>query len=441
MFVFLPADSFLIQKSIIELVFTSVENSQWTKVDSIRVVNQSQGCDTILYWPDTVLVLDGSVGINENFNTQSEFGLITCYPNPVKDYTIIKINISYESVVDITICDNYGRVLINENKSLSAGVHYYKFIPGDSGIFYFNLQFNNISESIKIISISTRSDQKSLISYLGSDYVLTVSKLKKLSNQNFIFNTGDTLLLIAYNDTLESGLLDAPDSSKLYTFQFTFNIPCPGIPTVEYEGQIYNTVQIFNQCWLKENLNAGVMIPGATNMQDNEILEKYCYDDDTNNCTVYGGLYQWNEMMNYRNDPGTQGICPEGWHIPTDDEWKILEGSVDSYYGIGDPVWDIFLTFRGADAGDNLKSESGWSINTGTDLFGFSALPGGDRYTDGNFYVINHGGFFWTSSINKDYLIYSWDRGISYLGPKIERTGNNLKSKGFSVRCIRDQIN
>ena len=89
---------------------------------------------------------------------------------------------------------------------------------------------------------------------------------------------GDELLYICYMDTLQSGVLDSPEDNKSYTFQFATNIPCPGTPTVEYEGQIYNTIQIFSQCWLKENLNVGTMIQGGVGMSDNGLVEKYCYE-------------------------------------------------------------------------------------------------------------------------------------------------------------------
>ena len=73
-----------------------------------------------------------------------------------------------------------------------------------------------------------------------------------------------------------------------------------------YEGQMYRTVQIGNQCWFKENLNVGTMIPGSQEMTDNSIIEKYCYENDPANCATYGGLYQWNEMMQYTTQQGTK---------------------------------------------------------------------------------------------------------------------------------------
>jgi len=66
-------------------------------------------------------------------------------------------------------------------------------------------------------------------------------------------------------------------------------LPCPGIPTMEYEGQTYNTVYIGGQCWFKENLNVGTIIPGQQSPSANGIIEKYCYEDNPANCETYGG--------------------------------------------------------------------------------------------------------------------------------------------------------
>jgi uncharacterized protein (TIGR02145 family) len=155
--------------------------------------------------------------------------------------------------------------------------------------------------------------------------------------------------------------------------------PCPGIPSISYGGQTYNTILIGNQCWLKENLNIGQMIDNVFSQTDNGVIEKYCYGNNPMNCGIYGGLYVWNEAMQYTTQPGSQGICPSGWHIPTDDEWKILEGNVDNLYGVGDPIWDN-TGWRGFDAGKMIKSTSGWSSSgNGVDAFGFSALPAGNR--------------------------------------------------------------
>ncbi len=98
--------------------------------------------------------------------------------------------------------------------------------------------------------------------------------------------------------------------------------------TLDYEGKTYNTVQIGSQCWLKENLDVGTMIQGSDTSKDNGIIEKYCYNNDTENCTAYGGLYQWNEAMQYNITAGTKGICPQTWHVPTLTEFQTLNTTV-----------------------------------------------------------------------------------------------------------------
>ena len=205
-------------------------------------------------------------------------------------------------------------------------------------------------------------------------------------------------------------------------YPITFGVPCPGIPTVTYEGQVYNTILIGGQCWLKENLNVGTMINGDDGMTNNGVIEKYCYDNDPANCEIYGGLYQWHEMMEYSTTPGVQGICPSGWHLPTDEEWTTL------------------TDFLGASVAGGKMKETGtihWqSPNTGaTNESGFTALPGGYRNTGGNFDDLTNNAHFWSSSeLNTG---YAWDRGLSYGSDAVNRNHRN-KDFGFSVRCFQD---
>ena len=192
---------------------------------------------------------------------------------------------------------------------------------------------------------------------------------------------------------------------------------------VSYEGKTYNTVQIGTQCWFKENLNVGTRINGSQDQLDNGIKEKYCYNDLESNCDVYGGLYQWNEMMQYSTTPGVQGICPTGWHLPTDAEWTTLT----DYLG-GENV-----------AGGKMK-EAGtahWlSPNTGaTNSSGFTALPGGYRTSNGNFHLLTLNALFWSSTENAS--ISAWGRNLDYNGEFVFH-GYSFKPYGFSARCVHD---
>lgn len=195
----------------------------------------------------------------------------------------------------------------------------------------------------------------------------------------------------------------------------------------------YATVQIGVQCWMAQNLNIGTRISGSSNQANNTTIEKYCYNNTESNCTTYGGLYQWNEMMNYSTTPGVQGICPDGWHVPTDAEWCTLEQEVDPTITCSSTGW------RGVDGGGKLK-ETGtphWtSPNTGaTNSSGFTALPGGYRNTDGVFNYVNLSGSWWSSSPNS--ASHAWYRNLYYDYAQVLRNYYN-KSGGFSVRCLKD---
>jgi len=190
-------------------------------------------------------------------------------------------------------------------------------------------------------------------------------------------------------------------------------------------GQAYATVSIGDQCWFAENLNIGVRIDKANPQTDNATIEKYCYGDNDDNCTTYGGLYQWGEMMQYTTTEGVQGICPDGWHLPSELEWVELT----DYLG-GTNI-----------AGGKMK-EAGtthWaSPNTGaTNESGFTAMPGGflQSDTDNNFYQITKWGVFWSSgqisstNVNARYLIYNEDNVAIY---------SVSKERSYSIRCLKD---
>jgi uncharacterized protein (TIGR02145 family) len=204
--------------------------------------------------------------------------------------------------------------------------------------------------------------------------------------------------------------------------------------TFPYGGKDYNTVQIGTQCWMAENLNVGTMIIGTGSQTNNSTIEKYCYNNSEDTCDTYGGMYQWEEMMQYVSTEGTQGICPNGWHIPTDAEWCTLENYVDD-----DTVECSTIGWRGGKAGSNLK-EAGtvhWqSPNNGaTNSSGFTALPGGFRKTDGSFSYMKQYNVFWTS--NSDGTSNGFCRELDY---SKEETGRASypQGYGFYVRCIKD---
>jgi uncharacterized protein (TIGR02145 family) len=187
-----------------------------------------------------------------------------------------------------------------------------------------------------------------------------------------------------------------------------------GTSTITYAGQTYNTMQIGSQCWLKENLNIGTRIDGSSSQGDNSTIEKYCYNDNASSeCDTYGGLYQWNEAMQYITTAGAQGICPTGWHIPTQAEFQTLKSEV------------------GSDGNKLLAVGQGGGTNTS----GFSALLAGDLVLDTTYVNLGTIAFFWSSKEAASGYGYYMDLKNSTSLITITNTNINY---GFSVRCLKD---
>ena len=186
-------------------------------------------------------------------------------------------------------------------------------------------------------------------------------------------------------------------------------------------GVIYETVQIGSQCWMANNLNYA-----TTN--------SWCYYNNLANCDTLGRLYNWTSIMNGEPSSnaipsGVQGICPAGWHLPSDAEWCILTNYVD-------PTTDCQVTgYNGTDAGTKMKSISGWSSGgNGTNESGFNVPAAGSM---GIYHFDDLHLYAYTWSCTEDYPGYAWYRKLSYGLPSVGRFFI-AKSRGCSVRCLKD---
>lgn len=203
-------------------------------------------------------------------------------------------------------------------------------------------------------------------------------------------------------------------SNNTLTYKITPTQP----PTASVSGSDW--VAVGNQLWAKANLNTGTMIAGATVQTNNggtNIIEKYCYNDTESNCTTYGALYQWDEAMKYSNTEGSQGICPTGSHIPSDNDWKILEMQL----GMAQATVDT-TDWRGNDEGTKLKSggSSGMSIPLSGGLYG------------GVFNYSSSTAIIWSSSESDT---TAWRRVLDLGHTNASRT-TAAKTIGYSVRCL-----
>ena len=182
------------------------------------------------------------------------------------------------------------------------------------------------------------------------------------------------------------------------------------------------TVTIGTQVWTSKNLNVSTYRNGDVipQVQDEQAWAKlttgaWCYyNNDSSNGTKYSKLYNWYAV----HDP--RGLAPNGYHIPTDEEWKKLTDYLGGESG----------------AGTKMKSTSGWNNNgNGTNSSGFSGLPGGYRTDNGSFYDFGDDGDWWSST--EDSTSDAWLRNRVYNNGDVNRSYND-KGLGFSVRCLRD---
>ncbi len=189
----------------------------------------------------------------------------------------------------------------------------------------------------------------------------------------------------------------------------------------DYDTCTYNTVQIGTQCWMTKNMNVGSIVAGATNQTNNSTLEKYCYNDSYGNCQTEGALYQWDEAMQYSVTELAQGICPDGWHIPTDAEQNTLDQYLNDTTCNANRIgaWDC------ANAGTKLQAG-------GTSHF--EGLLAGFRNTNGSFYDQGTHALFWSSSVSGP---DAWNRTLGTGRPTVNRNRFD-RAYGFSVRCLQD---
>lgn len=228
---------------------------------------------------------------------------------------------------------------------------------------------------------------------------------------------------------------------------FTTPVICGMFTITDYDGNTYNTVQIGNQCWMKENMRAthysdGTAIAQATVSQYSSSVPYYYNPGLT---TDYGFLYNWSAMMHgtsssFANPSGVQGVCPMGWHIPSDSEWTELTQYVgsQSQYRCGNNNTYIAKA---------LASTSGWSysslstcdvgyLQSGNNATGFSALPAGSYLHMGStFFNSSDNAYFWSATENSSTHGINWY--LAYLFPNIN-SNTCAKANAYSVRCLRD---
>ena len=347
----------------------------------------------------SISVSDGSFSFNNVSEVKEEklpigYSVSENFPNPFNPKTRIFITLPNSSNVKVNIYNILGqKVLSDINRYFNAGTSYIdlelKGLP--NGIYLANISMDDKYKVVKKIMLLYGSQHLNTSVVTGSNISSLTNILSKTSSSvamDSLVVTGSSINKIEYIN------LPSYTGVTLNLGSFTINTTCPGIETVTYAGQTYHTVQIGSQCWLREDLNVGTMIDSTKDQTNNGIVEKYRYNDNLNNCATYGGLYQWAEAVQYQNGAtnttpanpaltgNIQGICPSGWHIPTQAEFQTLITTVNNN-------------------GNALKAVGqGGAQNggAGTNTSGFSVLLAGYRNGNSGFYYLSYYTLYWSST-------------------------------------------
>jgi len=253
-------------------------------------------------------------------------------------------------------------------------------------------------------------DLSALVSYLtGGGYVLPCVDAANVNGAGIV-DLGDLSALVSY---LTGGGYVLPD--------------CPVTTVTDIDGNVYQTVTIGTQVWMKENLKVthyrnGVAIPNVTDGATWAGLTTgaYCeYNNDVNNVSTYGRLYNWYSVADSRN------IAPTGWHVPTDAEWQTLVDYLGGSSVAGGKMKEVgYAHWLNPNTGANNES-------------GFSGLPGGYRYSDGTYQSIGGSAYFWSSTEGSSNS--AWYRYLHYDYSGVGRLTSD-KRLGFSVRCVKGDL-
>lgn len=397
-----------VQNALVELI-----DQATFRTDSIRTDEQGAYQITI-----------PSTGVDDfSTNKPVHFNLLQNYPNPFNPSTVIGYELSHPSAIRIDIYNVLGRkvkTLVDGFQSMGQGRVVWdttddggQGVP--AGVYIYSLKAEGVRINRKMLLIDGQQGTA------GGGVLQRAERAAR--SQTLLKNVMPDQYLLRVTGT-DIQTYEQPDLENTGDTTLTLNVTV--IRTVtDIDGNTYRTVKIGNQWWMAENLKVthyrnGDDIPNVTGGTDwvNLTTGAYgSYNNNSENVSIYGLLYNWYTADDSRN------IAPASWHVPSDAEWQTL---VD-YLG-GDAV-----------AGGKMKETgtSHWqSPNKGaTDESGFSALPGGDRYDGGVFSDLGSYALFWSSTeINSS---GAWGRALLYENSEVYRNAN-VKQVGFSVRCVRD---
>jgi uncharacterized protein (TIGR02145 family) len=382
-------------------------------VDSVIVVNLTQGT-RLTVGNGNQLQLLGTLTFTDPAIIKTG-NTMAIYPNPSTDDIFVSFEATAMANASISVSDISNRQVASAIAIFSVGRHVIRISGLNYGIYAVQINSEAYRYSGKMISQSSSGKPIQINPYGQASVPSGTENLKNAEEiVQMQYNTGDLLKFTGRSGIYATVVMDVPTTSKTITFDFA--------PCTDYDSNNYTIIQIGNQTWMEENLQ-------STHYSDGTSAAYYDYDHDPNNSLIYGRLYGWSAAMNgaassNTNPSNVQGICPDGWHLPSVAEWQQLAA---------------FLGGSGI-AGGKLKETGNahWiSPNAGaTDEVGFTALPAGMWAFWDEFQWLGDHGAFSTSTGNLPMVEVSAIMLQTSSG--IMTFGDFHPDDALSARCIKD---
>ena len=410
-------------------------DGHYVRPDSIVVENLTQQWTETMYWPDTVLTLTVGTGIDNPTMTNG----IRVSPNPFDGTAQVEVPVSEAGEVQVQVTDMLGRVCAQYGGRLPAGTHLFRVSLEHPQVYVLTVWTARQRQSAKLENAGCGA--RDGIVYAGMADNEPMLKLTPAQP----FQLGDEMRYSGYAGPQRSQTVTRHQSAD-ETVQLVFiqdGSPCPGSPTVtDIDGNVYNTVHIGDQCWMRENLRVtryenGDMIP---NYGYSSVFPcRYAPNNDVNQVHVYGYLYNWPAAMGGASSSnavpsGVRGICPDGWHLPSQEEWIVFWHYMDAQSRYACYIDELHYFAK------SMSSTVGWDATSypcspGNDqslnnASGFNAYPAGYCY-NGTPMAFGYNTYFWTATENNFF-------GLVCGRPDPVWVIHEDPTSGYSVRCVKD---
>lgn len=460
----------------VTMTFTGQDTSNhYIQLSRVVVTNLTQNWQDTLYWPDTMLTLTVT-GIQDLETQSASLRLSQNNPNPFDGTTYANLTMADAGDVTMEIVDITGRVItMYHGTFVHPGIHQLRISLSTVGVYFLTARQNGKTASVKMVNQGNGGTDKIAIfdnagtQLFSSESSKSPNYPKLISDKPFVL--GDQMeyvgyALIGFTELESEHITQIQQASEDMVLSFAIDPgvfegqPCYSTPTVtDIENNVYNTVWLGSQCWMAENLRTkhfsdGTVIPIGTAPIGGVDLS-YCYyypDSNVNNMLTYGLLYNWPTVMHgaastNANPSGIQGICPDGWHVPSNAEFDQLSYHLKTHqYSCGGVS---------AKTGKAVASTFGWIVypavlsdtcNVAFDMTtnnasGFSAPPAGYYFQRNSSTDNGHGDFgiaahFWsTTEIDAENASLYLIRGEE---PDFH-DGPSAMCSCYSVRCIRNE--